>query len=193
MNDRFPKVLKNVFEEEYFQQIKKYLSDITFSENQKPDYYGSYRLHSFEGDPVLNECQEKITPLAKDIFGVEDMAPSYCTYIRYKGASPILNKHKDEAPSQYLIDLSLGYKTQWPLIVEGEEFSLEENEALAFYATEQQHWRPAFPDKDDNIVEMLMFGFVKKDHRWWQIQEKERPGIVKRFLALDSSYNNIGQ
>jgi len=193
MKDMSPKVLKNVFEEEYFQQIKKYLSEITFSENQKPDYYGSYRLHSFDGDPVLNECQEKITPMAKYIFGVEDILPSYCTYIRYKGASPILRKHKDEAPSQYLIDLSLGYKIQWPLIVEDEEFSLEENEALAFYATEQQHWRPPFPDKDDNVVEMLMFGFVKKDHRWWQIQEKERPGIVKRFLALDSSYNNIGQ
>jgi len=192
MKDMSPKVLKNVFEEEYFQQIKKYLSEITFSENQKPDYYGSYRLHSFDGDPVLNECQEKITPMAKYIFGVEDILPSYCTYIRYKGASPILRKHKDEAPSQYLIDLSLGYKIQWPLIVEDEEFSLEENEALAFYATEQQHWRPPFPDKDDNVVEMLMFGFVKKDHRWWQIQEKERPGIVKRFLALDSSYNNIG-
>lgn len=189
INDSLPKIYENIFDENYFKYLKKYLNEYKFPEGQTPDYYGSYRLMSFDGDAVLLDAQNKITPKAKEIFKNDNILPSYCTYMRYLGDSPSVKMHVDNSPSTYLIDVCLGYNTQWPIYVKDKVFNIEENCGLAFYADTQKHGRPEFPDPDNNIVEMIMFGFTNPNHIWWKIKEEERGGIVKRFLAQDPSYN----
>jgi len=189
LNETLPKIYNDIFNTEYFQDIKRYFSGYKFPTNQNPDYYGSYRAHSFDGDEVLLEAQDRITKKAQEIFKNDKIIPSYSTYIRYTGKHPSVKMHIDNAPSTYLIDVCLGYRTQWPIYVENQVFNIEENSGLAFYANEQKHGRPDFSDPDNNLVEMIMFGFTNPDHIWWKIKEKERAGIVKRFLAQDPSYN----
>lgn len=189
MNPNLPKIYNDIFEDNYFNNLKKYLSAYDFGDNAKKDHYGSLRLMSLEGDEMLLNAQDKVYDIAKDIFLVDDIVPSYCTYARYFGNQPILSKHVDQAPTTYLLDVCLSYKTNWSIFVENKEFYVEENQGLAFYAGEQVHWRPDFPDPENNCVEVLMFGFISKDHIWWKIKEKERLGIVKRFLNTSPEYN----
>ena len=186
-----PTIYKNIFEEDYFNNLKKYLSDYKFDKNEIPDHYGSYRIHSFDGDVVLKDAELKLVDFARKIFENNEIIPSYCTYVRYKGNTPVLEKHKDEGPTSYLLDVCLGYNTQWPLIIENKEFLINENEGLGFCPTSQLHWRPNFPDSENNVVEMLMFGFVMPDHLWWKIKENERVGMIKRFLKTPSLKNKV--
>lgn len=190
MNIDLPKIYKNIFDDEYFNFIKNYLSEYKFPKNKNVDFYGSHRLLSFDGDKVLIEAHDKVTEYARDLFGNKDILPSYATYIRYFGHASQLKEHLDEGPSSFLLDVCLSYKTQWPIIVDNKEFSLEPNEGLAFYATKQPHYRPEFPDPEDNIVEILMFGFVEPDHIWWKINEKHRTNMIKRFLNQSPQNKN---
>jgi len=59
---------------------------------------------------------------------------------------------------------------QWPLIVEDQEYNLDENEALAFYGEEQDHWREDFPVPSWNRVGMLFLHFAEPDH--WFFENK---------------------
>lgn len=187
MNESLPKVYKNIFDEDYFQYLKKYLNEYNFPSDQPLDYYGSHRLMSFDNDPVLIEAHNKTIDLAKNIFNNDRLLPSYATYIRYFGNKSELKNHLDEGPSTYLLNMCLSYKTQWPIVINGLEFNLEPNEAVAFYATKQHHYRPKFPDPSENIVEMVMFAFVDPDHFWWKVKEDHRNKAIKRFLFQDKS------
>ncbi len=48
--------------------------------------------------------------------------------------------------------------------VEGEEYFLEENQGLAFYGEDQEHWRENFPNPVNNQVGQLFVHFVEPDH-----------------------------
>lgn len=191
MNKSLPQIYTNIFEKEYFDKLKKYLSEYDFGQDTPVDYYGSHRLLSLDGDPVLNDAHIKITEFAKEIFNDKNIIPTYCTYIRYFGKQAELKKHLDEGPAKYLIDLGLGYKTQWPIIVEDKEFIIDENEALAFYPKSQVHWRTDFPEPETNIVEMLMFSFEDSNNIWWKIKDSYRVDMIKRFLSQKPNFNKF--
>ena len=70
----------------------------------------------------------------------------------------------------YTLDVCLYQNVQWPLVVEDREFTLQENEALAFYGEEQEHWRPDFPVPTWNRVGMLFLHFAEPDH--WFFKNK---------------------
>jgi hypothetical protein len=73
---------------------------------------------------------------------------------------PNLYPHVDlfEAP-RFTFDIQLKSTRNWPIVVEGKEFVLRDNEAIIFSGTNQLHWRTKTTFKDDDIVDMLFCHF----------------------------------
>jgi hypothetical protein len=175
-------VEKNIFEKQYFDYLKEYFSSHKFLQDAKHDFYGSKRIDSFD-DIVLKESLESLTEKARVLFNSKTLIPTYAVFSEYSGKQAMLNDHKDVGPCTYTIDLCLYYKTPWPLIVEGESYTFLENEAVIFYANDQLHSKPPFPDPENNKVAILLFHFVEPDHKWWSINENMRSIMRKKFRA----------
>ena len=85
-------------------------------------------------------------------------------WARYAGNNGFLEKHKDTNACTYTLDYCINQFQPWSLYVEGEEYALQPNQALAFLGEEQEHWRGEWTA--GNIVEMMFFHYVEPDH-WW--------------------------
>jgi hypothetical protein len=116
--------------------------------------------------PVLARYAEIALPRAREIFGSATLRPSYATYFRYEGAQANLERHRDINANTYSLGCCLKQRVPWALWIEGEPFALHENEAVAYYGNDQEHWREAFPAADDNVVAMIFFFYVEPEH-WY--------------------------
>ena len=178
-----PRIIKNFFEDDYFNNLKNYFENHEIVKQDKYHYYGSKRIDSFN-DPVLKETHEKMLPKIKEIFGVEDILPTYAVFAEYSGEQAYLDKHKDIGPCTYTIDLCLYQKTGWDIMIEGKSYSFVSNEAIAFYPNHQDHWREEFPDPENNKVAIILFSYAPTDHDWWKIPENVRPLLRDRVKPL---------
>lgn len=125
--------------------------------------FGRYYINDKEFKP-LTSYLEHLVPIARDKFNSETLEASYAIFAHYEGKEAKLPKHKDNNACTYTIDLCLYQNTPWGLWVEDKEYMLQENEALAFYGEDQEHWREDFTDPENNVVGQVFFHFVEPDH-----------------------------
>jgi len=134
-----------------------------------------------EGNDFLVDYARRILPRAREVFGRDTIVPSYSLCFRYEGTQAHLERHKDDHANSYTIGCCVEQRTPWPLWIEGEPYTLRENEAIAFHGTEQEHWRQAFPDPETNVVTMAFFNFVEPDH--WFVQMGQHYVAIRRLIA----------
>jgi len=127
------------------------------------EFFGRYGCSSDLWRAIMPYFNRSVN-VARDVFESPTLLPSYALACHYEGDLAELVKHKDNNACTYTIDLHLYSDTDWPLIVEGREYILKPNQALAFYGEEQEHWRPPFPNKEDNGVGAAFFHFVEPEH-----------------------------
>lgn len=120
---------------------------------------------------ILHEIFEKATPLARRVFGSPALVPSYAMSAHYEGSAS-LRRHRDTNACTYTLDLCLYEKEPWDIWVEGKSYTLNPNEALAFYGNHQDHWRDAFPSPATNQVGMAFFHFVEPGH-WYKTRSRD--------------------
>lgn len=171
------------FNSEYFELVKSYFSNHTILNSLEYHFYGSKRVDSFE-DNFLKEVLESALPTAKEWFGSETMVPTYGIFSEYSGEQAYLDKHKDAGPCTYTVDLCLYQKTEWPLFIEDTEYTFGENEAIMFFANDQDHWRPDFPDPNNNKVGILLLHYVEPEHKWLTLSEDAKKILRKRTKPL---------
>lgn len=118
------------------------------------------------GLPVMQDFANKLIPLARELFGSQTLLPTYTLFAHYEGKDPApsLYKHKDDNACTYTIDMCVYQTDTWDLWVEGKPYTLTENQALAYYGNDQEHWRDAFPKPGDQHVAMIFFHFAEPDH-----------------------------
>ena len=177
------RVEKNIFEKEYFNYIKNYFYNHEVVKQDKYHFYGSKRIDSFS-DPVLKEALEVLKDKAKELFISDTLVPTYAVFSEYSGKQAYLDKHLDRGPCTYTVDLCLYQETPWPIFVEGEEYNFYDNEALIFYANDQYHWRPEFPNPDINKVGIILFHYVEPDHKWLTLSENAKKILRERVKPI---------
>lgn len=183
LNNFIPRVESNIFEKEYFLFLQEYFASHSGNKNKNFDYYGSKRTDSYE-DNVLNDALNKLLPKAREYFNNNSIIPTYAIFSEYSGEQAMLDKHKDVGPCTYTIDLSLYYKYPWPLYIEGEKYIFLENEAVLFYANDQEHWKDSFPNPEINRVGIILFHYVDQNHWWWDYSESTHRLFRRRFKAI---------
>ena len=114
--------------------------------------------------PELHNYAYLLTPLARSLFGSTTLLPTYTLFSHYEGPDARLHKHKDDNACTYTVDMCVYQKHSWDLYVEGNPYTLQPNQALAYYGNDQEHWREAFPEPSTNHVAMIFFHFAEPSH-----------------------------
>ena len=190
-----PFAIQNVFEEEYFNELKKYLY------NKKEDREGfvydanfgrtTYHSSRANENEIFVESARKLVPKAKELFNSEKLDFSYCLFSIYKGNRANLYYHVDDNACTYTIDLCIHQNTPWPLHVVDQEFVLDENEAVCYYGEDQYHWREKFPDPKNNEVAMIFYHFVDSDHWFFSGKQDSHSDIIERRRgSMERYYQN---
>ena len=123
---------------------------------------------------ALREYAEKLVPVARQVFNDPTLLPTYNVYLKY-GADSHLSMHKDQNACVYTIDYCVSENVDWPLIVEGQPFSIPAGRALAFMGGHDLHGREPIPAGDGAVVENIMFHFCPADHWYFT----EGPDYIK--------------
>lgn len=180
-----PVILNNVFSPEDFKVLKEYL--LNKEKINYEDFFGRY----VQSDPILDEYAVKLILLARKTFGSIELLPSYSLFAQYEGKDASLFKHKDDNACQYTIDLCLYQTEPWDLWVDGNSYLLNENQALAYYGEEQEHWRNPIPNPENQKVAMIFFHFVDADH-WWFSKGKDYLDVIRMKVPEKEWENKNG-
>lgn len=116
-----------------------------------------------------NDCCDRIGLLnmdrARKEFDSDTLLHTYSLLAYYNQYNSRLENHKDQNACTYTFDICLSSKEPWPIIVEGKEYILKNNQALCFYGEDQFHSRPEFTE--GNEVLMLFMHFAEPNHMFF--------------------------
>ena len=103
---------------------------------------------------VPDHIKNKVIEVGKEM-GIDGkfIRAAYCEYSPKYG-KPRLGYHKD-ARDLFIIDYQLDGNTTWDLIVDDTNYTLNNNDALAFFPARQQHGRTVKEFEDGQYVAML--------------------------------------
>jgi hypothetical protein len=184
-----PVTIDQVFSNDEYQLLKKDCKSIA-----KKIYYdngfGRYATNDIN-HPFLKESIDKLVPLARQIFKSDTLLPSYAMFAHYEGPKANLQKHRDDNACTYTIDMCVYQNYLWDLWVENKPYTLQENQALAYYGNDQIHWRERFPKPDNQHVAMIFFHFVEPDH-WYHTKGPDYLKVLRGRMT-EEEFNALRQ
>ncbi len=130
--------------------------------------YNSYIMERY-GQQVSNfkmpeSAISKIISICENISGVSGLILEAYQFSRYEKftredgstSEPKLVPHYDGFPEpRFTFDYQVRSNTLWPLLVEGKEFVLHDNQALTFSGTHQIHWRSKKRFYSGEFIDMI--------------------------------------
>lgn len=178
-----PVLIKEVLDEKDYVDLLVAVRDIKNFEFQAG--FGRYVVADRD-IPKLKELAEKLTGLAREVFNSKTLLPTYTLFSHYEGQDPVpsLYKHKDDNACTYTLDMCVYQKEPWDLWVEDKPYTLQNNEALAYYGNDQWHWREAFPSPETNEVAMVFFHFAEPDH-WYFTKGPDYLRVIRKEITED--------
>jgi hypothetical protein len=162
-----PKKINSLFSEERFTRLKECL--VSQAQSSKWDSLFGRKSFLHWDQPLLSIYNNFLIAPAREIFNSNSLIPTYSQYIEYSGNTANLFHHVDNNACTYTISVLIHHNTPWGFWVEGEEFMMEPNEAVAYFGNDQEHWREEFPNPESNVVGMALFHFAEPDH--WYFSE----------------------
>jgi hypothetical protein len=187
-NIKEPRILKNLFAKEEFNLLKSYLYNKPKLEKDFDKSFGRYTFNDSFIDSYLNS----LVPFARDVFDSKNLIPSYAVFAHYEGEYASLFTHVDDNACTYTIDMCVYQTEPWDLNVDGKNYTLYENQALAYYGNDQKHGRGDFPNVESQHVAMVFFHFVEPDH-WWHTKNQNYIDVIKGNISeeeWDTRYGN---
>lgn len=111
-----------------------------------------------------DSVMDKILKISREISGYDDLVleayqfARYEKFVREDGVTsiPKLAPHHDTFDQpRFTFDYQLGSNISWPIVVEGNEAVLKDNEAVTFSGTHQVHWRPDRKWEEGEYIDMI--------------------------------------
>tara|TARA_R110000787_G_scaffold128663_1_gene240416 strand:- start:96 stop:611 length:516 start_codon:yes stop_codon:yes gene_type:complete len=133
------KLIKNFFSKEELKVLQKYCYN-------KLDSNKDYKLDaqsfspSWYNDPLMTSLLHTKLSLVEEEFGLK-LFPTYA-YWRYYIFGATLSKHTDRPACEINVTACIKKYDNWPIIVEGTSFELEEGDAVLYAGCDQKHGRP---------------------------------------------------
>lgn len=91
-------------------------------------------------DPLMNALLDIKLPHVEKESSLK-LFPTYA-YWRYYIFGAFLSKHKDRPACEISVTACIKKYDNWPIVVEGSSFELEEGDAVLYAGCDQKHWRP---------------------------------------------------
>ena len=95
---------------------------------------------SWSNDSLMNSLLEiKLSKVEKE--SNLKLFPTYA-YWRYYIFGATLKKHSDRPSCEISVTTCIKKYDNWPIVIEGTSFELEEGDAVLYAGCDQNHWRP---------------------------------------------------
>lgn len=155
------KIVSNVIDK----NIEKNIYDLINSADKKSEHVVSVFGQStffINYDLVKYDIEKIIQKYFDKTIEIKELA--FAKYHHDSGFVPKLFPHFDHFDEHRItFDLQIKSNIKWPLVIEGKNFVLNDNEALIFSGTDQIHWRSNFVFGKNDFVDMLFVHLVEKD------------------------------
>jgi len=166
------KLIKNFFSKDELNILEKYCYN-------KVDLNKDYTLDSqsfspaWYRDPLMTGLLDIKLPIVEKESNLK-LFPTYA-YWRYYVLGATLKKHTDRPACEISVTACIKKYDNWPIVVEGTSFELEEGDAILYAGCDQEHWRPGIY-KGEGMAQVF-FHYVNqngiyKNHAYDQIRKK---------------------
>lgn len=176
-----PKIVKDIFSNEDILSLKN-----LFKNYKNFDFQPGFSRYAISNSSMveMNHFSNKLIDMARKTFNSDTLMPTYTLFVHYEGDNPppSLYKHKDDNACTYTLDVCLYQTDTWDLWVDDKSYTLQENEALAYYGNDQMHWREAFPNPGKQHVAMMFFHFAEPDH-WWFTKGESYLSVIRGHIS----------
>jgi len=165
-----PIIIKNVLSEEQIEYIYK-LIKTKLPDDENWAGRKSWLIDRIDGDVsgpggrihgthLSRAISARIEEVTRNAISADVKLNEFPFLLRYSPKYGYISKlfpHCDYRDSQRVtIDIQLNHDEEWPIVVEGKEYTLKYNEALIFLGTQQMHWRTDKTLKDETEIDMLI-------------------------------------
>jgi len=168
------KLIKNFFSKEELEVLQKYCYN-------KLDLNKDYKLDGQSFSPAWYQDSLMTAFLETKLTKVEEesglkLFPTYA-YWRYYVFGADLKKHSDRPACEISVTACIKKYDNWPIVVEGTSFELQEGDAVLYAGCDQEHWRPG-TYKGEGMAQVF-FHYVNqtgpnKNHAYDQISIMEK-------------------
>ena len=167
------KVIKNFFNREELNILQKYCYN-------KLDYNKDYTTDPQSFSPAWYRDILMTTFLETKLLTVEKhsalkLFPTYA-YWRYYVFGATLARHTDRPSCEISVTACIKKYDNWPIVIEGTSFELEEGDAVLYNGCDQKHWRPSVY-KGEGMAQVFLHyvnqNGPNKDHAYDQINIKK--------------------
>jgi hypothetical protein len=167
------KLIKNFFLKKELQVLQKYCyNKIDLNKDYKlgDDQSFSPRFHR---DPLMTALLDTKLPMVEKESNLK-LFPTYA-YWRYYVFGATLSKHIDGPACEISVTACIKKYDNWPIVVEGTSFELQEGDAVLYAGCDQKHWRPGVY-KGEGMAQVF-FHYVdqngpNKNHAYDQINKE---------------------
>jgi hypothetical protein len=147
-------IAKDVFSEKEIEDIYNHI-EATKNNVGVMELFGQLTWHSWVPDNIVSVIEKRAceeTGLDLELREVQ-----FARYTVDSGTHPKLTPHTDEAFAEPRVtfDIQVKSNTSWPIVVEGREYSLSDNQAVLFSGTHQVHWRTKKEFTEDDYIDMI--------------------------------------
>ena len=152
------KIIKNFFDKKELLFLQKYC-------HNKLDLKDAFRMDerifspAWYYDPVMNSFLDLKLSKVEAACKLK-LFPTYA-YWRYYVLGGSLYKHRDRPSCEISITACVKKYDDWPMIIEGKEFELQEGDALLYAGCVQEHWRPGTYEGEG--MAQVFFHYVDKN------------------------------
>jgi len=152
------KLMKNFFNQDELKIYQKYCHNRL---DQNKDYTLDTQSFSpaWYNDSLITALLDVKLPLVELESGLK-LFPTY-SYWRYYVYGGSLYKHTDRPSCEISVTACIKKYDNWPIIVEGKSFELNEGDAVLYAGCDQKHWRPGIY-KGDGMAQVFLH-YVNKN------------------------------
>ena len=165
------KLIKNFFSKEELEILQKYCYN-------KLDLNKDYQLdrQSFSpawySDPLMTSFLDTKLPLVEKQSNLK-LFQTYA-YWRYYVFGATLKKHTDRPACEISVTACVKKYDNWPIIVEGTSFELDEGDDILYAGCDQKHWRPGIY-KGEGMAQVFLHyvdkNGINKNHAYDQLNK----------------------
>jgi len=133
------KLIKNFFTKEELNFLQKYCYNKLDANKDyvldRPSFSPAWYL-----DPLMTSFLDVKLPKVEEEANLK-LFPTY-SYWRYYIFGGELKKHTDRPSCEVSVTACIKKYDNWPIVIEGTSFELEEGDAILYAGCDQEHWRP---------------------------------------------------
>ena len=133
------KLIKNFFTKEELIIYEKYCYN-KLDLNKDYTLDGQSFSPAWYHDPLMTAILDTKLPIVEKESNLK-LYPTYA-YWRYYIFGATLDKHTDRPACEVSVTACIKKYNDWPIIIEGDSFELNEGDALLYAGCDQLHWRP---------------------------------------------------